>query len=79
MCSPSMDPPLIHILSMCSYFIVVCTYNIGITRMERWNRAEKHGLNPPNEVRDLITLHSQEDSYTKGYIFYTIFIIYFKT
>ncbi|XP_064613008.1 DNA polymerase delta subunit 4-like [Liolophura sinensis] len=38
----------------------------GITRMERWQRAQKHGLNPPESVRDLITLHPNDERYTKS-------------
>lgn len=28
---------------------------IGITRLDRWNRASKLGLNPPKEVENLLT------------------------
>jgi len=27
---------------------------IGMSRLERWNRAYKLGLNPPKEVEDLL-------------------------
>ena len=26
----------------------------GVSRLERWERAQGLGLNPPNEVRDLL-------------------------
>ncbi|XP_029362042.1 DNA polymerase delta subunit 4 isoform X2 [Echeneis naucrates] len=26
----------------------------GITRLQRWERAKLHGLNPPEEIRDLL-------------------------
>ncbi|KAI3353128.1 hypothetical protein L3Q82_019255 [Scortum barcoo] len=26
----------------------------GITRLQRWDRAKLHGLNPPEEIRDLL-------------------------
>ncbi|XP_068178679.1 DNA polymerase delta subunit 4 [Antennarius striatus] len=32
----------------------------GISRLERWERAKLHGLNPPEEIRDLL-LHTQAD------------------
>ena len=28
----------------------------GITRMERWDRADKYGCNPPPRVRDILVL-----------------------
>jgi DNA polymerase delta subunit 4 len=30
-----------------------------MTRLERWERAESFGLNPPNEVRFIVMLHLQ--------------------
>lgn len=38
---------------------------IGISRMDRWDRAEKHGLKPPQEVKDLIDNHSSDPVYTE--------------
>ncbi|XP_041350459.1 DNA polymerase delta subunit 4-like [Gigantopelta aegis] len=38
---------------------------MGISRLERWERAEKHGLNPPAHVRDLIIAHKDDDLYTQ--------------
>lgn len=26
----------------------------GISRLQRWERAKLHGLNPPEEIRDLL-------------------------
>ncbi|XP_076434573.1 DNA polymerase delta subunit 4-like [Babylonia areolata] len=37
---------------------------VGISRLERWQRAHKHGLNPPAKVRDLILKHPDDASYT---------------
>ncbi|GAB6024042.1 DNA polymerase delta subunit 4 [Chamberlinius hualienensis] len=37
---------------------------IGITRMERWNRAQKLGLDPPLNVRQLIEFHELDPKYT---------------
>ena len=41
---------------------------IGITRLERWGRAAKHGLNPPPEVKEILLKHSQDDNYTQWYL-----------
>ncbi|KAK3777303.1 hypothetical protein RRG08_017441 [Elysia crispata] len=38
---------------------------IGISRLDRWERAEKHGLNPPSEVKDLVTSHASDPLYTE--------------
>ncbi|XP_005094952.1 DNA polymerase delta subunit 4 [Aplysia californica] len=38
---------------------------IGISRMERWQRAQNFGLNPPVEVRDIINQHSDDEIYTQ--------------
>ncbi|ELU15284.1 hypothetical protein CAPTEDRAFT_193761 [Capitella teleta] len=40
----------------------------GITRLERWQRAEKFGLNPPVAVRDLINSHCHDNQYTCGLV-----------
>ncbi|XP_066264458.1 DNA polymerase delta subunit 4-like isoform X2 [Branchiostoma lanceolatum] len=36
---------------------------IGIMRLERWERAEKFGLTPPMDVRDLIVQHPGDEEY----------------
>ncbi|XP_074642314.1 DNA polymerase delta subunit 4-like isoform X2 [Tubulanus polymorphus] len=38
---------------------------LGITRIERWERARKNGLNPPEHVIELIENNSTNDSYTQ--------------
>jgi DNA polymerase delta subunit 4 len=38
---------------------------MGITRMERWNRADKHELNPPQSIKDLIEQHKKDKLYTE--------------
>ncbi|XP_038058221.1 DNA polymerase delta subunit 4-like isoform X2 [Patiria miniata] len=38
----------------------------GISRLERWERAEKHGMNPPDQVRRLIMKHEDETNYTQS-------------
>lgn len=38
----------------------------GITRLERWERAHKHGLNPPEEVKNILFRHPTDDLYTRS-------------
>jgi len=43
---------------------------IGVTRLERWERAAALGLNPPTEVRDILTTRQGAmDSYSQS-VFY---------
>ncbi|KAJ7901630.1 DNA polymerase delta, subunit 4-domain-containing protein [Mycena leptocephala] len=43
---------------------------IGVTRLERWERAAALGLNPPIEVRDILTTRQGgKESYTQS-VFY---------
>ncbi|KAJ8312494.1 hypothetical protein KUTeg_009867 [Tegillarca granosa] len=39
---------------------------IGITRLERWERAKQHGMNPPPEVKDILTQYSGDPEYTES-------------
>ncbi|WVW79764.1 hypothetical protein I302_101734 [Kwoniella bestiolae CBS 10118] len=34
---------------------------VGITRLQRWERAKKWGLNPPDEIKDILTTQEGED------------------
>ncbi|OWA54166.1 hypothetical protein BV898_18581 [Hypsibius exemplaris] len=38
----------------------------GMSRLERWNRAEKFKKNPPPEVKALVESHSDDIEYTQG-------------
>ncbi|KJE90493.1 hypothetical protein CAOG_01803 [Capsaspora owczarzaki ATCC 30864] len=38
---------------------------IGITRLERWERAQKYGLEPPVQIKLLVQAHSDDLDYTK--------------
>lgn len=38
---------------------------IGISRMERWERASDYGLNPPEDVKELIVKNSDKLEYTE--------------
>ncbi|XP_037545981.1 DNA polymerase delta subunit 4 [Nematolebias whitei] len=33
----------------------------GISRLQRWERAKLHGLNPPEEIRELLQTHSDPE------------------
>ncbi|XP_062512671.1 DNA polymerase delta subunit 4-like isoform X2 [Corticium candelabrum] len=39
--------------------------SIGITRLERWERAEAFNLNPPAEVRDIILMHGDDRKFAE--------------
>ena len=36
----------------------------GITRLERWERAERYGLTPPDEVKEILMAHPGNNLYT---------------
>ncbi|XP_053477896.1 DNA polymerase delta subunit 4 [Ictalurus furcatus] len=36
----------------------------GISRMQRWERAALHGLNPPQEIKDILLKESTDPDYT---------------
>lgn len=54
-----LQPPLI--------FTLFCVF-AGISRLERWERAEKFGLNPPQSVKDLILSHTEDKEYTHWFV-----------
>ncbi|RUS85732.1 hypothetical protein EGW08_006526 [Elysia chlorotica] len=37
----------------------------GISRLDRWERAERHGLKPSLEIKDLINRHASDPLYTE--------------
>ncbi|XP_062334009.1 DNA polymerase delta subunit 4 [Osmerus eperlanus] len=37
---------------------------IGISRMQRWERASLHGLNPPEEIKELMLTRDTDPDYT---------------
>ena len=37
---------------------------VGLTRMERWRRAEKFNFDPPSEIREMIEQHPDDKKYT---------------
>lgn len=38
-----------------------------MTRLERWERAERDGLNPPREVRDIVLAHPNDDTFEQWF------------
>ncbi|KAM9477424.1 DNA polymerase delta subunit 4 [Clarias gariepinus] len=36
----------------------------GISRLQRWERAALHGLNPPQEIKDVLLKESTDTEYT---------------
>ncbi|XP_010889917.1 DNA polymerase delta subunit 4 [Esox lucius] len=36
----------------------------GISRLERWERASHHGLNPPEEIREMLLSRETDPDYT---------------
>lgn len=49
----------------------------GITRMERWKRAEKHGLNPSELVKQTVEAHEDDERYTEWYAITANYRIFF--
>ncbi|EDO41296.1 predicted protein [Nematostella vectensis] len=37
---------------------------LGMTRLERWERADRYGLNPPQDVKKILALHPTDSNYT---------------
>ncbi|XP_059407600.1 DNA polymerase delta subunit 4-like isoform X1 [Carassius carassius] len=38
----------------------------GISRLQRWERAALHGLNPPQEIKDILLKQSTDQEYTQS-------------
>lgn len=47
--------------SKISVTVSIFFFFLGITRLERWERAQKHGLNPPDEVKDILLKNKDEE------------------
>lgn len=50
----------------------------GITRLERWERAEEYGLYPPREVKSIILQHPNDTTFTEWYVaeYYSFCVLY---
>ena len=42
----------------------------GMTRLERWMRAERNGLHPPANVRSLVESHPGDATYVEWSVFF---------
>ncbi|XP_067258798.1 DNA polymerase delta subunit 4 isoform X1 [Chanodichthys erythropterus] len=38
----------------------------GISRLQRWERAALHGLNPPQEIKDIVLKENTDPEYTQS-------------
>ncbi|XP_042615383.1 DNA polymerase delta subunit 4-like [Cyprinus carpio] len=38
----------------------------GISRLQRWERAALHGLNPPQDIKDILLKESTDPEYTQS-------------
>ncbi|XP_033101061.1 DNA polymerase delta subunit 4-like [Anneissia japonica] len=38
---------------------------VGVSRLERWEHAEQHNLNPPPAIKKLIEDHIDDETYTQ--------------
>ena len=43
---------------------------VGVTRLERWERAKALGLNPPDEVREILMTKQGTEDLFKQNLFY---------
>jgi DNA polymerase delta subunit 4 len=50
--------------------------NAGMPRLERWERAEKFGLNPPLMVYNIIKEHDGDTDYSEWYITLSIVVTF---
>ena len=46
------------------YWFGVFTF-LGITRLQRWERAKEYGLYPPEEVKEIILKHPDDTAFTE--------------
>lgn len=37
----------------------------GISRLQRWERVKLHGLNPPEDIRDLLLISNDDPEYNR--------------
>ena len=47
------------------FCIALISFLIGITRLERWERANRFGLNPPKIVRDIAEKNKEDERYVE--------------
>ncbi|CAB4013234.1 DNA polymerase delta subunit 4 [Paramuricea clavata] len=57
----------VHDLNIIRDFDLRCEYGpcIGISRLERWTRAQDYGLEPPAKVKKIIEEHINDTKFTQ--------------
>lgn len=45
------------------------TLCLGITRLERWKRAQDHDLEPPIKAKEILEEHSNDTRFTEWLVF----------
>ncbi|KAG6908893.1 hypothetical protein DXG01_002871 [Tephrocybe rancida] len=63
--------PLIPHNHLIKYFDRSYEYGpcVGVTRLERWERAEVLGLNPPKEVKEILNTRQGKEKYAQSVLF----------
>eukprot|EP00118_Oscarella_pearsei_P007978 m.40139 g.40139 ORF g.40139 m.40139 type:complete len:112 (+) comp32910_c0_seq3:90-425(+) len=66
---PSSDPKKdLDCLALLKEFDHTLEYGpaAGITRLTRWNRAQKYGLNPPQRIKEILEKHKDNCEFTES-------------
>jgi len=60
---------VIQLLYDCHATIILPTYTctVGLSRIERWNRAAKFNFDPPEDIRKIVLKHPDDKRYTHWY------------
>ncbi|NXP34054.1 DPOD4 polymerase, partial [Leiothrix lutea] len=68
--SPSQPPPDPALLEMLRRFDLSLEYGpcTGITRLQRWERAQELGLSPPDPIRDALLEHRDNPDVTYRWV-----------
>ncbi|NXK68685.1 DPOD4 polymerase, partial [Sylvietta virens] len=68
--SPSQPPPDPALLEMLRRFDLSWEYGpcTGITRLQRWERAQELGLSPPGAIRDALLEHRDNPDVTYRWV-----------
>ncbi|NXR56333.1 DPOD4 polymerase, partial [Hippolais icterina] len=69
-CSPSQPAPDPALLEMLRRFDLSWEYGpcTGITRLQRWERAQELGLSPPSSIRDALLEHRDNPDVTYRWV-----------
>lgn len=50
----------------------MCLCVLGISRLQRWERAALHGLNPPQEIKEILLKENTDPQYTQRYYLWPV-------